>query len=150
MQNPSTNHFKVLTHTLNYVAHASRQVLLLKGSDALQLQAFWDSDQGACLDTRRSITRYVIHFGNSLVSWKSKKQHNVSKSSSEVEYRAMAVVASEITRLVRLLEEFGVVNLKPLTLQCDIQSAYTKHKTQFFIKEQNTSRQIDTSLVKKS
>lgn len=35
----------------------------------------------------------------------------------------MAVAASEITRTVRLLEELGVTNLKPVTLHCDNQSA---------------------------
>ena len=43
----------------------------------------------------------------------------MSKSSSEVEYRAMVAVASEITWLVRLLEEIGVTNLKPVSLECD-------------------------------
>ena len=44
MQNPTANHFKALTHTLNYVAHTSGQGVLLKESDALQLQAFCDHD----------------------------------------------------------------------------------------------------------
>ena len=62
-------------------------------------------------------------FGGSPVSWKSKKQSTISKSSSEAEYRAMAAVASEITWLVRLLDEIGVSNLKPVTIYCDNQSA---------------------------
>ena len=35
----------------------------------------------------------------------------------------MAVVASEITWIVRLLKEFGVQNLKHVTLECDNKSA---------------------------
>lgn len=62
-------------------------------------------------------------FGQSPVSWKSKKQSTVSRSSAEAEYRAMASAASEVTWLVRLLEEMGVTNLKPITLHCDNQSA---------------------------
>ena len=61
--------------------------------------------------------------GNSPISWKSKKQATVSKSSSEAEYRAMASAASEITWLVRLLEELGISGLKPITLHCDNQSS---------------------------
>ncbi|XP_021734172.1 uncharacterized protein LOC110700899 [Chenopodium quinoa] len=54
---------------------------------------------------------------------KSKKQGTISKSSSEAEYRAMAAAASEITWLVRLLQELGVPNLGPIQLKCDNQSA---------------------------
>lgn len=78
---------------------------------------------GACLDTRRSVTGYLILFGHSPISWKSKKQCTVSKSSSKAEYRAMAAVASEITWIVRLLEDFGMTELKPVTLECDNKSA---------------------------
>ena len=61
--------------------------------------------------------------GKSPISWKSKKQSTVSRSSSEAEYRALASAASEITWLVRLLSELGVQDLKPVKLCCDNQSA---------------------------
>jgi hypothetical protein len=64
-----------------------------------------------------------ILFGYSPISWKSKKQCTVDKSSSEAEYRAMVAVASEITLLVRLLEDFGVTELRLVTLECDNKSA---------------------------
>lgn len=123
MQQPTELHFQALRHTLNYVYSTSGQGILLQGSNALHLHAYSDSDWEACLDTRRSITGYVILFGNSPISWTSKKQQTVSTSSSEAEYRAMATVASEVTWLVHLLEEFGVENLRPITLACDNQSA---------------------------
>lgn len=61
--------------------------------------------------------------GKSPISWKSKKQSVVSRSSSEAEYRAMSATAAEVTWMVRLLEELGVKDLKPITLHCDNQSA---------------------------
>ena len=57
------------------------------------------------------------------MSWKSKKQSTLSKSSSEAEYRAMASASSKTTWLVRLLIELGVTNLQPVTLYCDNQRA---------------------------
>ena len=42
---------------------------------------------------------------------------------SEAEYRAMSSAASEITWTVRLLEELGITDLRPVTLHCDNQSA---------------------------
>lgn len=123
MQHPTEQRFAALTHTLHYVASTAGQGILLKLSLQLNLQAFSDSDWAACIDTSRSITGYVLMLGNSPISWKSKKQSIVSKSSSEAEYRALSSTASEITWLVRLLTELGVTNLQPVTLFCDNQSA---------------------------
>ena len=61
--------------------------------------------------------------GDSPVSWKSKKQCTVSKSSLEAEYRAIASTATEITWIVRILEELSYDKLKPITLHCDNQFA---------------------------
>jgi hypothetical protein len=123
LHHPRTSHLEALHHTLRYVSQTSAQGILLKATDSLTVQAFSDSDWASCSDTRRSITGYLLLFGQSPVSWKSKKQSTVSRSSSEAEYRAMASAASEVTWLVRLLEEMGVSNLKPVTLHCDNQSA---------------------------
>ncbi|XP_021726146.1 uncharacterized protein LOC110693297 [Chenopodium quinoa] len=109
MQNPRTTHMEALQHTLRYVAHTTGQGILLKGSDALTLQALIDSDWASCSDSRKSISGYVLLLGSSPISWKSKKQPTMSKSSSESEYRAMASAAAEVTWVVRLLSELGVL-----------------------------------------
>ena len=123
MQDPKVPHMQALHHTLRYVAGSIGQGILLKAGERLSLIGYSDSDWATCPTTRRSITGYLVLFGGSPVSWKSKKQSTISKSSSEAEYRAMAAVASEITWLVRLLDEIGVSNLKPVTIYCDNQSA---------------------------
>lgn len=59
-----------------------------------QLIAYCDSDWGPCLETRKSVTGYLVKFGEGLVSWKSKKKGTVSRSSAEVEIRSMATCAT--------------------------------------------------------
>ena len=123
MQNPRTTHLQALHHVLAYINHIKGQGILLQATPTLTLQAFSDSDWGSCPDTRKSLTGYVLLLGSSPISWKSKKQSTISKSSSEAEYRAMAQAAAEVTWVVRLLDEMGVSNLQPVNLHCDNQSA---------------------------
>ncbi|KAL8133051.1 hypothetical protein AgCh_008493 [Apium graveolens] len=123
MHSPRFPHLVALKHTLRYLAGTVTQGILLQASDRLTLQAFSDVDWASCIDTRRSVTGYILLFGNSPVTWKSKKQNTVSRSSAEVEYRAMASAAAEVTWVVRLLSELGVNALKPVVLHCDNQSA---------------------------
>lgn len=63
--------------------------ILLKALDTLTLQALSDNDWAACPNSKKSIVGYILLFGNFPVSWKSKKQRTISRSSSETEYRAM-------------------------------------------------------------
>lgn len=50
-----------------------------------------------CAMTRRSTTGYNIYIGANCVSWSSRKQNTVARSSAEAEYRALAATAAEIT-----------------------------------------------------
>nr|XP_016450836.1 PREDICTED: uncharacterized mitochondrial protein AtMg00810-like [Nicotiana tabacum] len=49
------------------------------------------------VQTRKFVTRYLVKFGNALISWKSKKQDIVARSSAEAEFRSMASIVAELT-----------------------------------------------------
>ncbi|KAL8135551.1 hypothetical protein AgCh_010260 [Apium graveolens] len=126
LKSPRIPHFQALSHVLKYVASTIGQGILLKGNEQLTLQAFSDSDWGACLNTRRSISGYILLLGNSPVSWKSKKQSVVSKSSSEAEYRSISAAASAVTWVVRLLEELGLLQITYLPTTSQLADVFTK------------------------
>ncbi|XP_062170514.1 uncharacterized mitochondrial protein AtMg00810-like [Alnus glutinosa] len=88
-----------------------------------QLEGFSDADWAGCADTRRSVTGWCMFLGDALISWKSKKQPHVSKSSNKSEYRAMSSASSEIVWLQRLLGELSVPQLTPTPLHADNTSA---------------------------
>jgi hypothetical protein len=65
----------------------------------------------------------VCLLGGDLVSWRSKKQPVVSRSTAEAEYRAMAQGLCEILWVRNLLSELKVLRKGPSKLQCDNKSA---------------------------
>uniref|UniRef100_A0A2N9HIX4 Reverse transcriptase Ty1/copia-type domain-containing protein n=1 Tax=Fagus sylvatica TaxID=28930 RepID=A0A2N9HIX4_FAGSY len=72
---------------------------------------------------RRSTTGYCFLLGDSLISWRSKKQSVVTRSSTEAEYRALADTTAELLWLCWLLQDLGVDCSTAVPIHCDNQSA---------------------------
>ncbi|CAL2262627.1 unnamed protein product [Prunus armeniaca] len=65
-------------------------------SGSWDLHAYSDADWASDVNTRRSTTVFVVYLGNNPVSWQSKKQNSVSRSSTEAEYRALANTTADL------------------------------------------------------
>ena len=69
-----------------------------------------------------SLHHWILHFlRQSLVSWKAKRQKTVSKSSAEVEYRALASISTEIVWLKNILTDFHISSPHAV-IYCDNQA----------------------------
>jgi hypothetical protein len=122
MHSPSSSHWSAAKWVLRYLKNTSHHGLLYtKGS--LHLQAFCDSDWAGSPDDRRSTFGFGILLGNCLVSWSAKKQHVVSRSSTEAEYRSMAITTAELFLLRMLFKELRIGLLLAPILWCDNVSA---------------------------
>lgn len=120
---PCQSHLDAAYYLLRYLKGTPGQGILFQPTDVFCIRAFTDSDWGACLDSRHSVSGFCIFLGSSLVSWKSKKQATVARSSAEAEYRAMAATTSEIVWLQSLLRGLQIVEASPAVLFCDNRSA---------------------------
>ncbi|CAL0326485.1 unnamed protein product [Lupinus luteus] len=123
MAAPTINHHKALTRILRYIKGTPGQGLFYPSNSVSQIKGYSDSDWATCPDTRKSIPGYCMFLGDSLVSWKCKKQNTVSRSSSEAEYRALALASCEIQWLSYLMDDLLQSNFKDALLYCDNDSA---------------------------
>ncbi|XP_050258980.1 uncharacterized mitochondrial protein AtMg00810-like [Quercus robur] len=119
MAAPKVPHLQAAYRILKYLKRSPGQGLFLFAESELKLKSNYDTNWAACLDTRRSVSGFCIFLGDSLISWKSKKQHVVSRSSTKSEYRAMAIVTSEIVWLISLFKTFGLEHNQAASLYYD-------------------------------
>uniref|UniRef100_A0A2N9I0I1 Reverse transcriptase Ty1/copia-type domain-containing protein n=1 Tax=Fagus sylvatica TaxID=28930 RepID=A0A2N9I0I1_FAGSY len=123
MDKPRMPHLDAVHRVLRYIKQAPGQGLFMPSASPIQLHAYCDADWAKCRDTRRSVTGYCILLGKSLISWKTKKQTTVSRSSAEAEYRSMATTCCEVTWLKQLLTDLNVSHSQPVQLYCDNKAA---------------------------
>nr|XP_020154349.1 uncharacterized mitochondrial protein AtMg00810-like [Aegilops tauschii subsp. strangulata] len=95
MHDPRDCHQALVKRVLRYVRGTPAHDLHLRASSTLVLRAYTDADWAGCPDTRRSTSGFCVYLGDALVSWSSKRQATVSRSSAEAEYRGVANAVTE-------------------------------------------------------
>ena len=123
MHSPRTSHLDAVYHILRYLKSCPGRGLLYKSGVQSGLSCFTDDDYAGSKSDRRSTSGFCTFHGSHLISWKSKKQAVVSRTSAEAEYRAMAQGTSEILWLRSLLTELGFSMTDSSYLFCDNKSA---------------------------
>ncbi len=142
MSNPSMAHWVGVKRVFRYLRGTCNYGLKFVGGDQDELVGFSDSDWGGDLVTRRSTSGYVFQFGQSTISWCSRCQQTVAKSSTEAEYVALSIAAQEVIWLRRLFTDMGVVMNSATKLYEDNQGAIDLSKNP---KHHNRTKHIDVS-----
>ena len=78
---------------------------------------------GGCIDNHKSISGYCFFLGHYLISWKSKKQTTISRSSAKAEYRVLTAATCELQWITYLFKDLSITCSRPPVLYCDNQSA---------------------------
>ncbi|XP_068344266.1 uncharacterized protein [Pyrus communis] len=126
----------------------------------LSLKAFSDADWAGDPNDQRSTTGIVVFLGSNPISWSSKKQTTVSRSSTEAEYRAMSTTSAELDWIQQLLKFMHISPTPAPVLFCDnlstialsfnpVQHQWTKHIEidVHFVREQVAQKQLLVQFV---
>ncbi|KAF5466537.1 hypothetical protein F2P56_016455, partial [Juglans regia] len=160
MHKPTDKHWSAVKRILRYLRETTDFGLLLRPSPSFQLSVFSDADWAGSPDDRKSTGGYCVFLGQSLISWSSKKQPTVARSSTESEYKALANATSELLWIKSLLHELGIFSTKCPRLWCDnlgatflsanpVLHARTKHVEidYHFVREQVQKRALDVQFL---
>ncbi|GJU41914.1 ribonuclease H-like domain-containing protein [Tanacetum coccineum] len=93
--------------------------LQLYASATTSLVGYTDADWAGCPSTCRSTFSYCVFLGDHLLSWFAKRQHTISRSSAEVEYRSVANVVAKTAWIRNLLRELHSPLLIATLIYCD-------------------------------
>lgn len=92
---PRLSHWQAVKRILRYLQHTIDYGLYLS-SFSPSLAANSDVDWVGYIDEKKSTGGYCVFYGSNLVSWSSKKQSTIARSSIDAEYKALAHATCEL------------------------------------------------------
>ncbi|GJR31761.1 ribonuclease H-like domain-containing protein [Tanacetum coccineum] len=119
MHDPREPHLNAMKCVLRYLRGTTDLGLQLFRSTTSQLIAYSDADWAGCPATRRSTSGYCVFLGDNLLTWSSKRQDTLSRSSAEAEYRGVANVVAETSWICNLLRELHTPLFTATLVYCD-------------------------------
>lgn len=161
MHSPLEDHWQAVKRILRYIQGTQDMGLLLQKCSFPKLTALCDADWASDPVDRRSTSGFCIYLGSNLVSWISRKQSVVSRSSTEAEYRALALAVAELTWIQSLLSELHVPKYhQPPQVFCDnlstvllsanpVMHSRTKHieLDLYFVREKVQQHQVSVTHI---
>jgi len=108
MADPRRDHWNAMKRVLRYLKYCPEGGITYgKLQQRLKLVGFADANFATDIDSRKSVSGYVFLLNGGAITWLSKKQATVAKSTTEAEYVAMSQAASEAMWIRQFLKEIG-------------------------------------------
>ncbi|KAH9769755.1 reverse transcriptase Ty1/copia-type domain-containing protein [Citrus sinensis] len=123
MHSNCEEHFEAVFRILRYLKATPGKGLFFGKNQQRGIEVYTDADWAGSITDRRSTSGYCTFIWGNLVTWRSKKQSVVARSSAEAEFRSMAQGVCEVLWLKRVLEELKQPFSLPMRLYCDNKSA---------------------------
>ena len=95
MSTPTTTHLAVAKRVLKYIRGTFNHGIEFTPGP-LSLSAYTDADWAGDLDDRRSTSGFLVYMGHNAITWSTKKQATISRSSTESEYHALPIAFAEL------------------------------------------------------
>ncbi|KAI3655721.1 hypothetical protein MP638_001418, partial [Amoeboaphelidium occidentale] len=118
---PTEEHWKAVKRVIGYLLTTKDVSLSYGPSDkeaSYYLTGYSDADFANDPIARKSTTGFVIMYYNGAVSWGSKRQHRVARSTTEAEYIALSSTAAEALWLQNILTELGEAHMSNVKVAC--------------------------------
>ncbi|RVW56768.1 Retrovirus-related Pol polyprotein from transposon RE1 [Vitis vinifera] len=123
MHSPTEEHMEAVYRILRYLKMTPGKGLFFRKTENRDTEVYSDADWAGNIIDRRSTSGYCSFVWGNLVTWRSKKQSVVARSSAEAEYRALAQGICEGIWIKRVLSELGQTSSSPILMMCDNQAA---------------------------
>ena len=159
MHSPTIADWLCLKYLLRYLKGTVTHVLHYACPSPLLLTSFSDADWAGDSSDRRPTSGFLIYLGRDLLSWSSKKQPTVARSSTKAECKAIVNTTSELICITSLFRELHIPLPSP-TLWCDnIGATYLSANPVFhsrmkhieidfhFVREQVALRRLRTGII---
>ena len=128
---PRDSHLTAVKRILRYLKGASSLGIWYLASPHFDLVGYSDSDYAGCGINRKSTSGGCQLLGHALVSWQSKKQTSVSRSTAEAEYIAAGSCTAQILWLQNQLLDYGIKSMNtPLILDSTAAISIIKNPVQ--------------------
>ena len=95
MHQPTITHWYTLKRLLHFIKGTLHHGLSFDTNFSLDVQCYAYSDWGGDPDDQRLTTGYAIFLENSLISWQSKNQPTIARSSTKSEYKSITNTTTE-------------------------------------------------------
>jgi hypothetical protein len=123
LENPGIEHWKAVKRILRYLKGTVDYGLKYKrkGSNKILFESYCDANWGGDLDDRRSTTGFIVKMNDCLISWKTKRQSTVAKSTTEAEYMSLNHAAQSVMFFRKFANELGFRQKEPTKVYEDNQ-----------------------------
>lgn len=123
MHSPSEDHMAAVYRILRYLKASPVKGLFFGKGTSHQVSGYTDADWAGDGTDGKSTSGYFTFVNGNLVTWRSKKQNLVARSSAEAEYRGMVHGVCELLWINRILRDLKIDQTSPMQLYCDNQAS---------------------------